>query len=466
LNGTSADTHFDVGASLVLTVTPPFPVSRVRDGARSLCLLGYALDPVNPERDDEQVLRALLAETRDANDVVRACSDLGGRWAALYEDPDRTLLFHDAGGLRQVFFGEAGGALWCGSRSHSLARRLELEPSQSAAGFIASTEFDSMDGGRWWPGYGTSFAELDRLLPNHALDLRSGESFRYWPEERLPEISFEAAVRKIAADLRGTLSATAARFDPTFLVTAGRDSRSILACSRSVCRDLTYVSIGEPDDKDVTVPRRLLAKAGLENHRVSLDGLPTDEFWRRYLVDAPFAERSYAATAEAVAPYLGKDRVAIVGSVAEVARSYYASRLEPGTPVDAAALAGVTHMGLHPFASAEFEKWLDSVPAFRDSGVDPLDLFYWEQRVGSWLANWIGDYDLIWWDCVVPYNSRSLLAAALGIPAEHRVRGFEWQRRVIEIEWPELLEVPFNEEARSPLREFASKVRRRLRRRN
>jgi hypothetical protein len=68
--------------------------------------------------------------------------------------------------------------------------------------------------------------------------------------------------------------------------------------------------------------------------------------------------------------------------------------------------------------------WLDALPA--DNMLHIIDVMYIEQRLGCWGG-------------VLPYADRSLC-----LPSDYLFRG-HFPRDIVEREWPELLEVPFNE---------------------
>ena len=70
------------------------------------------------------------------------------------------------------------------------------------------------------------------------------------------------------------------------------------------------------------------------------------------------------------------------------------------------------------FAIEAFSQWLGQVPT--DLNFDLLDLFYWEQKCGQWLA--VGQVELdLGPECFTPYNCRTLLGTLLGTHRDYRV---------------------------------------------
>lgn len=458
--------HVAVGPGLVLSAHPSLLVERASSagGEKSLTLLGYMLDPDNPVADDRGILRGLLAKMGCADDAPGLTAGLGGRWALVVRDARQTLLFHDAGGMRQVHFASRDGVTWCGTRAETVAEVSGCEIDPLAAAYARSADFVFLRYGRWWPGDGALHRGVRRLLPNHRLDLGNGTVARYWPDEDIAPISRDQGIETGAAILSGMMRAAVARFRLVLLLTGGRDSRLVLAASRGICHEMGCVSISKSgaSDPDARIPGQMLASLGLTHHIVESRGRPTRRFWRAYRENSPHGNRSYAANAEAVAPRLGPDRAAVWGNMAEIIKCpdrLYGKHLR-GRPSDSATardLVKMTRHGRHPYAERAMSGWLAGARDRRNVGL--LDLLYWEQRVGSWLAGWVNEYDPIWQEWVCPFNCRRLLVTLLGVdPAFRGPPAHQLHSGLIERLWPKLLSAPFCGR-RAPSKGFVSRLR-------
>src|SRR5690606_18866519 len=82
---------------------PELPVHRAVAAEGELVLIGFVLDPREPEATDTQILERLLKEARSLPHLLRATGGLGGRWALVATTDDGEHVFTDALGLRQVF---------------------------------------------------------------------------------------------------------------------------------------------------------------------------------------------------------------------------------------------------------------------------------------------------------------------------------------------------------------------------
>jgi hypothetical protein len=87
-----------------------------------------------------------------------------------------------------------------------------------------------------------------------------------------------------------------------------------------------------------------------------------------------------------------------------------------------------------------FDEWM-AATRFRDAtGVDGLDLFYWEHRMSCWHANVLLESDFAF-DTHVLFNSRWILEQMLSVRLEDRCRAPVFGRLVDEL-WPELAAWP------------------------
>jgi hypothetical protein len=75
-------------------------------------------------------------------------------------------------------------------------------------------------------------------------------------------------------------------------------------------------------------------------------------------------------------------------------------------------------------------------------GYDPLDIFYWENRMGVWMAPILHESDIAH-DTHILLNSRQVLETLLGVGSSEREANAVFME-IIRIRWPELFEVPIN----------------------
>jgi hypothetical protein len=456
-----------VREDIVVTHHPDLNVVQVRGVQASLTLLGYLLDPLNPHADDETILQGLLAQCVSFEELRAATDKCGGRWVLIATHAERTRLFTDALGLRQAFFTPQlhRKGVWVCSQPGLLAECLGFEIDAAGRAFVDSYTFRSNAEYRW-PAAATLYREVRHLLPNHWLDLSTGRSFRYWPREPLLPVEPDVAADRLARLLPRMVEAAASRFDLALGITAGWDSRLVLAASRAVSDRLAYVTVRQnsmPDTAaDLVVPARLLARLGLSHTVITAFPVMSAEFSYRFKRSVCLAHDHYGGDAEALLTWSQRRKVAMTGSGAEVGRCSFRSQLPDADrrSITAADLAHLQRMAIEKFAIHEFQLWLTGAADRR--GVKLLDLFEWEQGHGNWLAMTQLEFDSAWQDIFTPYNCRDVLVTLLSVDERYRKKpDYLLYRTAIARLWPDVLVEPINPKTPANL---ATRVGRRLRR--
>ena len=465
-DGFEAWQRFEISDSLHLLAHPELHVDQAGNVGVSATLIGYVLDPRDPRAGNVDILNKLISHVSQDGDLFEALAPLGGRWALIFNDGQRLKLVGDATGLRQIFHSDVAqtNELWCASQPNHMATVLGIQPAPEAQEFIEWFQAHSPES--WWPGDSSPYRELKRLLPNHYLDLATGQPHRFWPRTSLPVRPLKDAVGGISEILAGMMQSAAKRFDLAVAMSAGWDSRLMLAASRSIARDIAYYTAKRPDmawtHMDIHIPTRLLTKLKLRHDIIEHSTEASPEFTAAYNNNVPFAHGNRLAPLQSELNYYKRTKVGVTGNVSEVARCFYPRPDAPGHAVTAEDLTAVTDMD-HPFARARFSAWL------KDLG-DPLnynilDLFYWEQRAGSWFAHNCLEFDMAWQDIFIPFNSRGLLKDMLSVDeCDRQGPQYELYRQLMLKLWPAVLSQPINPtHSRKGMRRILSAIRRRLR---
>ncbi|BAU49252.1 hypothetical protein SVA_2704 [Sulfurifustis variabilis] len=443
-----------VAGRFSLTLHPSLACTQVADAGRELTLIGHILDPRRPEAGNAEILQALLSRFRTREDLVDATTGYGGRWLLIAARGQESFLFHDALGLRQVFYTDPAstGELWAVSQPGIAAEALALAPDEQALDYMDTETYRRTNEYRW-PGTASTFTGLRHLPPNHRLDLATGASHRYWPSKPLDTFTLDAAVERLLALVPGLVRAATARFDVALSLTAGVDSRFVLAAARDLVDRLRFVTVRQgrlPDGHpDVEIPARLLARLGLPHDVISATSTMSPEFSLRFKRNVYRAHDHYGHDAEAILDYYGRTRAVLTGSGAEVGRRPFRTKLPHADRVRLTpeTLAWLEYGSTHPFLVKHFAEWLDG--ARGQEHVKLLDLFEWEQDYGNWLAQTQLEFDVAWREIVTPYNCRAVLATLLGTPERYRGPDALLWREFIRRAWPELLAEPINPHKRT-----------------
>ena len=291
------------------------------------------------------------------------------------------------------------------------------------------------------PRYG-----IERILPNHYLDLHEWQTIRHWPSRPLDEVaSVEAAVGEIASIVKRNIAAIVATTPTYLLLTAGQDSRMLLACARGFAGRLESFTLEAGDRAaaiDCDTAQRIARRFGVR-HRV----VPMEEATEADLEEWMF--RIGYSTGEVrgwqgatMLKRLTGGHALLLGSGGELARGYFWQPDDtPNTVISPERLIGYCLCPPEPALVARARSWLDAVPAV--DALQTLDMFFIEQDMGCWGG--VFPYA----DCdpgfeVFPMNHRRVVELMLTLPATYRRAGL-LQQHIICREWPELLRWPFNQ---------------------
>jgi hypothetical protein len=442
--------EYAIGSGLCLSAHPELPVTQCLDGDRSLTLVGYLIDPDNTDATDADILRGLLRPCSGIQELTERTFRLAGRWLLIACDRHGKYLFNDTMGLRQAFYsdpGRTGGDLWVMSQPGLASKCFDARLDPAALEY-RQWRLSQGHGEFMWPGAASPIRGVVHLLPNHYLDLGTGRSHRFWPTTPLEPVSFDAAVERLAQLLPQIMQAAANRFEIALGITAGIDSRLVLAASKSVHARFTYTSVKQrrmsADHADLVLPAGMLQRLNLPHEVIIAKPAMSDDFRKLYEEHVLFAQEHYGPDVEAILERYGRTKVAVTGSGSEVCRR----ELQLGLPFlerspSPEYLAKRDMGGLNPFTVEYLREWCMTAPP--DHGVELLDLFEWEQGCGNWLAKTQLTFSLAWRDLFTPFNCREVLTTMLAVPARHRVAPeYRIYRALIERLWPEVLDEPIN----------------------
>ena len=437
--------RIQVGAEHRLTVHPDLELYQATDKNKSITLLGFILDPNNPEAGNADIVEALIRKFDRCDDFWKYTGEFGGRWILIVNDGQDTILFQDAAGLRSLYYSQPSSLkqTYCASQSGLIAKTLNLTMDKEALGYINSREPYDYEV-YWLPGDASMYADIKALLPNHYLNLRTGQSQRFWPDADVKGLSRQEAVAESSRLLHGLMLSARRRFNLALSLTAGWDSRVMLALSRDMIHDLYCFTLTYPhteNTRDVTIPAALLKKLGLKHSLIPYPKQVNAEYKHVYQTSIDAATTAYCADAQAMHDCYPNNRVCITGDVAEIFKCYYRLAKPKGTDVSADDLAQLCGIGIHPFLIEAFERWLSTA---EPRNVHLLDLFCWEQIAGRKQALIRAQYDVAH-ESFSPFNCRSLLVTMLSVDEEYR-RPPEYKilTELMKQVWPEVLSVPIN----------------------
>lgn len=314
--------------------------------------------------------------------------------------------------------------------------------------------------GLWFPSGLTPKRGVRRLLPNHCLDLDDWRVTRHWPTSA-SDLSVqedpEHGVVSIVSSLKRSIQIVGMSHPIQLSLTAGRDSRMLLACVREFLEAATFFTFVEKTETvDVQVASRLSERFKLDHALIPVQDASEEERIRwLYLTGHAVGGRIWEI--HKTLENLDEERVLLPGMGGEIGRAYYWRGGDRAERMPSAAeLLSRASFPVHRRTLRETEDWLTELSGFNRFNI--LDLFYLEQRLGCWAApqhygNLTSRYELS------PFSHRRVLESMMRLPYGYRRR----QRLADDVcraQWPELLDVPFNRLELSRVQLFKRLIRR------
>jgi hypothetical protein len=423
-----------------LDAHPALPKNAVTDveGRPIGFLLGW---PIRVGRLVQEPLQLPIRVAADSTaDLEPEIYALGGRFAFVFLTPWCNRLYLDAGGTLAAVYSARYAA--AGSTVSALVDRPErcgVWPDNRPNQFFAfGTTAD--------PG-------INRLLPSHYLDLGTWRPVRHYAPfvEFGDEKDVAGSVLRIVSLIRQHIGAVVNAAPHVYMpLTAGRDSRMLLACSRDWASQITYVTFDyRPCRKqyaelvDLDAGKKLAARFCLRHVVVPVHDVPNEvriDYLRR--IGSAAGSGKARDFYQACRDHLDLSGAWLTGFGGEVGRAFYWRNTDRPT----GKLSGeelLDRMNLserYPPLVAAAQAWLEALPALPLPTV--LDLVYIEQRLGCWAAPHL--YGAAPFRVnLTPFCSREIFHRMLQLPTAYR-RQQRLAADVITASWPELLGMPFN----------------------
>jgi len=420
-------------------------ISQATAETASILLVGYIMHHECHNYDNKRLLSWLLSRSQKVEVIIRLLQDYGGRYVALIKDKSTTAAVTDSCATRQLYWFSAGSQLIISSSAKMILDSLGLEPEldEDTSRLLNDKVFNATENA--WYGDKWYDKRINKVLANHYLNMKTATAHRlkyyYDGPTRYGDI-----LDYVESVLTGLIRAAHSRYQIIQPITAGYDSRLLLAASKRVWTDTRYYVFENNNDlnqsSDVKTAKGLCKKVGLDLEIV-LPGRLREDFLREYLKKC-FFPRILPKTAHIQWHYYshGKSNILnINGNCIGVVKCVYQNKArgcdELGSLIK---IAGFKRSFAPPI-----EMWYSNAINYcRDSNITVPDLFYWEQRMGNWGAMFPFEQDIAIEE-LSPFNHKNLLLALLQVDyRKRRSPQRSWYEDLIYRLWPETLSLPFN----------------------
>ena len=449
INSFSKWNKISINNELFIKAHPDLEVLKVTFEEKTIVLLGYILDPFNPSFNNQEIVNTIAEKISVADDIFQYIDSMCGRFVFIVAINDELRIFNDAAGYRQIFYyTDDKNNIWCASQPSIIAEEFGLLTDPGIAEDLSQLSLIKSEIGRWYPGNITLYKDIYHLTPNHYLDLNRGEVKRYWPEKSLEPISIEKAAEYSSKILQGVVESALKRNKLALTVTAGYDTRALLAACNMFKENIHYLTHTHSNlnehGADIQIPRKLLERFGLKHHIAYHSDKVDNDFQIIFKRNVTGAKDVHNSNAYAFLKYfqsIGMEMVVAQGEGGGLGKRFY--RLPRFFKVNEKTLATAVGMRGSRTAERAIGEWLESANKGVAYGINILDLLYWEMRLGNWSTLAVSSYDIVF-ESLLPFNCRKLLECFISVDIKYRLTKKNTHLCIIANLWPELLEFPIN----------------------
>lgn len=387
-------------------------------------ILGHCV-PTLPEQSNTPARDLLVALSSGVGSFLEVLDEYSGRHAIIFGNVGNMNVVNDATAMRSVFYAATGGII----ASHATLVEQALD------GTIVQDKLPFRYG---YPGNRTPYAQTRILTANTYYWITANVVRRFWPIVTPPSKTVDEAAAVLLESSAVALRAMSAEKTTRLSLTAGLDSRAMLAVALHAGIPFeTYTFGDEATSKiDPAIGVELSQQYGLD-HTLVGSRVKHDQLMHR-LRESHYAFHNASWVGALREYFQDVTDVAVLGNLLEIGRNKYpAARGEGILPPDTANnMVGLQYRYLGAPLTREVDQygvdryWDESVSAFQafidDTGydlvdglLDPFDLFYWEHRMSTWQGVAMGERDF-YGDPFIPFNSRRIFETMLGVPAGAR----------------------------------------------
>lgn len=419
----------------------------------SVIVTGFIIDPHQPENTTEHLARELV-RLGTTSEVSERLYTLGGRFVLFISKGEQLFLFHDAGGLKSVFY------VWHQGRFHAASQPLLLDlvvPLKKADAygqyFGSAYAQDTKD--HVPPTSMPLFEGVNQLVPNHYYDTEKKCQTRYFPVRPLQRRSFGEGAERAAGLLRQIMLAASRHHNMVLFLSAGLDSRTVLSACRDFREQMRTCTLQfhtlNADSTDIVIAQKLAARLQVRHDVIDCTGKMDPEFeellhMNSDIPHARFWGRNAYGLHQALFERQLEGHICVKGEASPVAKCvFYKNGEHPVITSHEQLVFLIKGYEEVPAAGEQIRFWHKGIQsAAEQAGYNLLDLYCWEQRLGGWTARNQLEMDIVM-DTFVPFNNRELLDLVLGVDQKHRCKpGYALFYEMIRILWEDALLEPVN----------------------
>lgn len=405
--------------------------------------IGFAFSVLDSSCEMEDILGNLPDKFEAFIDYI---DTLCGNFVIFREENNTLYVLNDAGGALKIFYYIEKDNILSAASDPALIKRffpIEIDNSEQANEFYKSQHFNKP---KIRLGNKTEFINVYQLLPNHLLNFKTARTRRFFPREPLEKLSPEESINKVHLYTSNVIDAAIRKYNLKCGLTAGWDSRMVLAATKKHKNKVEYYTFRKTGNKkektDINIARQIAKDLELKHQVIPVDNNISQE--QLNLIRNNYSlipMRKFDHIVNGFSKFKTDTTLVLLGVISEIAKNYYESvNIHNGKT-----LAKAAHFSPIKYVlSYQQQKFEELKTVCRKYNYNIRDLAHWEQDITNFAAQGI-QYNSFMIKTLSPFNSRLIIKTLLASPRKlrdkHRHR---YYKKYLQKFWPELNAYPVN----------------------
>ena len=309
--------------------------------------------------------------------------------------------------------------------------------------------YDSLVGseslGGWISGTLTAHKDIYRLLPNFFLDIDTMEQFRHWPCKwnQSSWLDIDQAVSKINNSLKTFTTAAIRTFRGGHTLTAGYDSRLLLAACQTIKDQCHFFTIDVPGAyTDKFIAQKLSCELNIHHQllKLQVSSQEEEQVWDKAVGHCvnEINKRTYKSlTNNKISNFIFTGMYGEIGRC-RLYRQDYTNVNE--LPINAEIIQSRLTIPKNKIMTGNIERWLSTLTGNPNSVI--FDLAFLELKFGSW-AMGQNPIQNSYKFGLLPFAQRDVLDAFIRVHPREKTTHNLFDK-CIKAAWPELSNYPIN----------------------
>lgn len=416
-----------------------------RDNNKKIIIFGDVINAKTGDIDEESIV-ASYGQEDSWEKVLKESRYLAGRYILIYADHENIYLLPDPAATIQVSYTleDYSKTPIVAAYAKVIADKLGFKESERSKEILnSSADLQPLHNDL------TMYDEIKLVLPNYYFDFKKRKTIRFFPIGKQEKISYAEALDISDKYLTRLFKCLHEKHKISLPLTSGIDSRTYLAFLKEYIDDVpTYTFFHDNfsrETSDIKVPNQMSKDLGFKHYILEDKEVPKEIIKQaeKYLGSNLYLDILENSWTYYNSPF--KDHYFLNGDVIAISRSYIGKNI-PEKFANLKYFVAKSH-NYSKESEIEVKKWLDRTKAeTKSSNISLFDLYTWEQRFGRFTSRGRMIYDFFNYS-FNPSNCRFLFEMWVSIDRKDRVNK-SLQKDLMSRHWPEILNYPFNPDAK------------------